>query len=170
MIPSFEARHSLGGRACPCFGGDSSSANATNNTTNNTDARKVFDASGAAGNSLILDIGGNGNALSVMTTDYGAISGAVDIAKTGISGAVDISKTALNTNANNVETLMSAAEHLFTQQQASLDSNITLTKALAGTAQQAYSDATSQASGQKNLILVGVAVVGIVAFASLKGH
>lgn len=132
-------------------GGGSSQANTTTTTTTqNTDKRMVLD-----GQSVGVSADGGSNVV-INTSDQGAIKGASDIAL-----------GAITSNSTNVDHLLATADHLFTQQQAALDANTTLTKDLAGTAQTAYADASAQASGNKNLILMGMAVVGVVAFAAL---
>jgi hypothetical protein len=161
-------RRKIGGGLILGIGGDSSSSSTTLQTTNNYDQRRVQDAS--VGGTLLdhsqqtqIDnrvdnrggVAGNGN--TSVVTDLGAVQ-----AGTGVA------LSALNKNAHNIDTLLATADHLFTQQQSSLDANVNLTRQLASTAQTAYSDAAAGASGQKNLILAGIAVVGIVAFTALS--
>lgn len=132
-------------------GGGSSQANTTTTTTTqNTDKRMVLD-----GQSVGVSADGGSN-VTINTSDQGAIQGAGKIALASISS-----------NSTNVDHLLATADHLFTQQQAALDANTTLTRDLAGTAQTAYADAAAQSSGNKNLILMGMAVVGVVAFQAL---
>lgn len=154
MIPSFEQRHSAGGIACPMLGGgggsSSSQANTSTNTTN-TDKRLVVD-----GASIGVSADG-GSSVTVNSLDGGAIQGAGQIALASIAS-----------NSTNIDHLFSVADHLFTQQQNALDANVNLTGKLAATAQTAYADATNAASGNKQLILAAMAVVGVVAFTSLK--
>lgn len=77
MIPSFEQRHSRGGRACPEFGGGGgSSANTT--TTENSDSR-ISQQSGTA-------VSGDGNTLNVL--DAGAIKSAFEFAATAQASSV----------------------------------------------------------------------------------
>lgn len=132
-------------------GGGSSQANTTTTTsTQNTDKRMVLD-----GSSVGVSADG-GSAVTINTSDQGAIKGASDIALASIGS-----------NSTNLDHLLATADHLFTQQQSALDANTNLTRDLAGTAQTAYADAAAQASGNKNLILMGMAVVGVVAFTAL---
>ena len=145
MIRTFEQRHSAGGIARPCLGGSSSSSSAqsTTTTTNNVDKRAVADSG-----STIATVDGNGN--TVTMTDNGAVN------------------AALNANSTNLDHLLATADHLLTQQQSAIQTSADLTRTLAGTAAGAYSDAANQASGNKQLILAAIAVVGVVAFSSLK--
>lgn len=149
MIPSFEHRHSLGGRACPMGGGGGSSGSSSQQKTEttNTDKRLVVD-----GNSIGVSADG-GSSVTVNTSDKGAIEGAGKVALAAISS-----------NSTNYTHLLSTADHLLTQQSKANAANIELTGKLAATAQTAYADAAAQASGNKNLILAGMAVVAIVAF------
>lgn len=151
MIPSLENRHSLGGRACPMDGGGGGSSSAdssTKTTTTNTDQRVVAD-NGAS----VVSVSGSGN--SITTTDGGAIKGAGEVAT-----------TAIKTNATNVDHLLATADHLFTQQANTVQASLDLTKSLNSSSQAAYKDAANIASGNKELILAGMAVVAVVAFKS----
>lgn len=149
MIPSFEQRHSLGGRACPQFGGDSSSASTTSATTNNTDKRQVLD-NGAFG---VSADGGSNVSLTLNSSDMGAIAAGVGLANTVVSS-----------NSTNFDHLLAAGESLFSKTQGIIDANTKLTGQLASTAQTAYADAANQASGNKSLVLTAIVVVGVVAF------
>lgn len=77
MIPSFEQRHSRGGRACPEFGGGGGSSSSANTTTN-TDSR-ISQQSGTA-------VSGDGNTLNVL--DGGAIENAFKFAASAQAAAV----------------------------------------------------------------------------------
>lgn len=128
-------------------GGKSSSEANTSTQTFNTDRRQVVD-----GQSLGISGDGNATHVNIQTSDMGAISAAKDVALAGIAN-----------NSTNTEHLFAAAEMLFKQTANTLDHNVDLAGKLAGTAQQAYSDAAAQATGNKSLILVGLAIVGIAA-------
>lgn len=147
MIPSLEKRHAPGGILCPCFGGSSSSASnqTTNTTTNNTDKRTVAD-----GSASVASVDGSHNVVNI--TDNGAVG------------------MALNANAHNTDTLLATAEHLLGNQQKIQDSNLALVGQLNNSAMAAYADASSQASGNKPLILAGIVVMGVVAFHSFGKH
>lgn len=144
-------------------GGTSQSSTATATTTTNTDKRLVVD-----GGSLGIS---NDGALTYSstdarqwsdssthyTTDAGAVAAGRAIALSGIAA-----------NSTNADHLYALADHLFSNQENALAANVKLTGSLAATAQTAYSDASNQASGNKQLILAAMAVVGVVAFVSLK--
>lgn len=84
MIPSFEQRHSRGGRACPEFGGGGGSSSNETKTTN-SDSR-ISQQSGTA-------VSGDGNTLNVL--DGGAIENAFKFAQASQASSV----SALNTTA-----------------------------------------------------------------------
>lgn len=137
-------------------GGSSSSAQTTTTNTYNTDKRQVIDGGGFG---VSTDGGGasltsNTSTTTINTTvDSGSIAAGRDIALQGITS-----------NANNIDHLMATADHLISQQQAGMQASMDLTRTLANGAQAAYSDAASQASGNKELILAAMAVVAVVAF------
>lgn len=144
MIRTFEQRHSAGGVARPCLGGggsSSSSSQTTNTTTNNTDKRIVADAT-----SSVASVDGSNN--SVTMTDHGAVT------------------AALNANSTNTDHLLATADHLFSMQAQSQQATADLTNSLVNGTQAAYKDAANQASGNKQLIIAGMAVVAVVAFHS----
>lgn len=153
MIPSFENRHSPGGRACPMGGGGGSSSSATTNNTYNTDQRVVAD-----GGSHVISTGAGGTStVSVNMIDSGAIAGAGQIALASIGA-----------NNTNLDHLLATADKLFSTAANSQQASVELTKTLAGTAQTAYADASAQAAGNKNLILAGMAVVAVVAVQAMR--
>lgn len=145
------------GRVIYGDGGDSSSqANTTTQaTTANMDKRMVVD-----GGSVGVSVDGHGN--SIVLSDFGSVSAALSANTTVTTAAIDANKS-------NTSLLLKAAEKLYGETQKSLDANISLAGKLAGSAKDAYSDASAQAAGNKNLVLAGIAVVGIVAFIALKG-
>lgn len=120
------------------FDGGDSSSSTTQNTTYNNYDQRVV----------------NNNTTNV---DAGALK-----------VAESISNNAITTNATNADKLLTVANNLFSQQTKALDTNVQLAKTLAGTAQTAYQDAASQASGNKNLILAGMAVVGLAVVSMFK--
>jgi hypothetical protein len=83
-------------------------------------------------------------------------------------GAIDASKSialaGIADNATNTANLLVVADNLFSQTQKTLDANTKLAATLASGANQAYADATSKSTGNKNLVYAGLAVVGIAAF------
>jgi len=93
--------------------------------------------------------------VTVNSTDGGAVSGALGLANTVVSN-----------NSVDFDHLLSAAESLYGKTVEAQAANVKLAGTLAGTAQTAYADAASQAAGNKNLVLVGIAAVAIIAVAA----
>lgn len=169
-------RGKLGGGRVLGFGGDSSSSSAVTNTqTTNTsyqDNRQAIDnrqsntttntniGSGNIGSTL-TDVGNvENNSRNVITlSDSGAIAAGKGIAEAALAG-----------NSNTTASVLDLTKILFSKSQQSLDANVQLAGQLATGANQAYSDATAQATGNKSLILAGIAVVGIVGFMAFKNH
>lgn len=156
------------------FGGGGSSSSSSSQTTNNydqhqvntTDARTTNTSTSYSDSRQYVDSRNLSDNSSTSYSDSRNLSdnstvtyidaGAVALAK-------DIGTTALTTNASNTDHLLSVADKLFSQQDAALKASTDLTKSLAGTAASAYADASAQSSGNKNLILAGMAVVGLAA-------
>lgn len=171
-------RGKLGGGRVLGFGGDSSSSSAVTNTqTTNTsyqDNRQAIDnrqsntttntniGSGNIGSTL-TDVGNvetnSRNVTTVTLSDSGAIAAGKGIAEAALAG-----------NSNTTASVLDLTKILFSKSQQSLDANVQLAGQLASGANQAYSDATAQATGNKSLILAGIAVVGIVGFMAFKHH
>lgn len=195
MIPSFENRHSLGGKACPMGGGgggSSTSTQATSTSTSNLDKRMVLDngAFGVSSDGGSVGLSTTSNTSTSMsdsrsytdksTSNSGNSTSMTDarnfadnsttntVDSTSVAAGRDIALTGINSNSNNFDHLLATADHLITQSQATLQGSSDLTKSLAGTAAGAYADAANQASGNKQLILAAMAVVGVVAFSSLR--
>jgi len=148
-------RHKLGG-GYVCGGGGgggkSESTNSTQTTTENSDKRAVVDGGS-------IGVTGDKNSLTTYNTS---------VDSTSIDAGKQIALAGIANNATNVDHLFAAAEALFGQAQKNQDAVTTLTGQLAGTAASAYSDATAQATGNKSLILVAIAVVGIAAVMMMK--
>ncbi|HDR9272441.1 TPA: hypothetical protein QDB24_000457 [Burkholderia vietnamiensis] len=168
----------------------SSSAQTTNTTTNVTDRRFVNDGGGAG-------VAGDNNAVwnsvstTNVTTDLGAIAGAMDLAKTGIqtshdnltsaaglasqtfNKAVDANATMFGQNTDqmsaNRSSLMDGFSKLLdaskTVMQTAQDVNRTATQDV----QQAYANAQEISNGQKFLVAGGLVIAGIVAVTAMKG-
>ena len=132
-----------GGRIYGGGGGGGSSASTTSSNTTNTDKRLVVD-NGSMGISA--------DNSTVTVTDQGAIKQA---------GA--IATTALTTNSTNFTTLMDTAKVLAAGAADALKANVALAGQLSTTTQSAYADAAAQASGNKNLVYAGMAVLGLAA-------
>lgn len=173
-------RAKLGGGVVCGFGGDSSSSNTNQQITNTYqyDQRQIYDQrqnntsqswtnnqtdsrafttnntsnQSDVGNTTTSLTDSNNTTNNLTVLDAGAISAGKDIALSGISN-----------NATNTDHLLTVADNLFSKTTSMLDANTKLAASLASGANQAYADATSQATGNKNLVYAGMAVVGIVA-------
>ncbi len=151
-------------------------ATTTTNTqttqTQNVDNRVVQDnrswdtitntsiGSGNVGSTLsrVGNVETNSNNVTTITqSDSGAIAAGAAIASAALTG-----------NSGTVASVLDLTKTLFAASQKSLDANVALTGQLAGSANQAYSDATAQATGNKSLILVAIAVVGLAAVFMFK--
>lgn len=123
------------------FGGDSESNSAQ--TTKNTDARVV--GGDSSSNASVND---NQGTVSIMTTDHGAVSGSLQLALKGIEGAQQ------------------------TTQQAIASTGGLLENALQQSGQQAQQFTETikdiKTSDVRVLVVAGLAVVGIGAFAMFK--
>lgn len=160
-------RHKLGGGRIMGFGGGGSDTTQTStqtSITNMTDARQAIDNrivnnqqdNRIAGNQTWTDVGNtetnSRNVYNVSSTDAGAVAAGAKIAS-----------DALKAQSTDFAGLLSLGQILFSKSQNALDANVQLAGTLATSANQAYSDATSQATGSKNVVLVAIAAVGIVA-------
>lgn len=147
------------------FGGDSSSSSTSNISYDYTDNRSVSSVdnhstnimAGNSGGTNTIDRSFNTNSFnttttntSVTQTDHGAVQGA------------------LQSNATNTALLFQLADKLFTGNREIVTQNQTLAKELSSNANSAYEGATAQANGNKTMLLIGVAVVGIVAVMAWK--
>jgi hypothetical protein len=138
-------RKKLGGGYVCGGGGDSSSSSTQNTTTNQYDQRSITDARQEVTNTTTTN--------NITTLDAGAIEAGKSVALSSIAN-----------NSTNTANLLAVADKLFSQTTKTLEANTQLAGTLASGARQAYSDATSQAAGNKNLVYAGLAVVGIAAF------
>ena len=162
-------------------GGSSSSSTATNTTTNVTDRRFVNDGGGAG---VSGDNNVTNSSTTNVTTDLGAIAGALDLAKTGIqttsndmnaaiglagqtfNKVVDTNKSMFDTNAADMlDGFKALLDQSNTVMQTAQQVNKTATSAVA----DAYQSAQTIADGQKFLVAGGLVIAGIVAVASMKG-
>lgn len=135
-------------------GGDSSSASTQTTTYNVSDSRQVHSTDSRSYSDSRVDSrsyrdSGNTN---ITTLDGGAIT-----------AARDVSLRALDSNATNTAVLFAAADRLFGRGAEILSANMQLTADLSQTAANAYEGATAQATGNKTMLLGGLAVVGVVA-------
>lgn len=169
-------RHKLGGGRVLGFGGDSSSSSAvTNQQTTNTsyqDNRKAID--NRQSNTITTTNIGSGNIGSTLSDVGNVETNSRNVITLSDSGAIaagkGIAEAALAGNSNTTASVLDLTKVLFSKSQQTLDANVQLAGQLASGANQAYSDATAQATGNKSLILAGIAVVGIVGFMAFKNH
>ena len=143
MIPSFEARHSAGLRACPCLGGGSSSSANQTSTTNNTDARVV-------GGNDSTNLSANNSTVSVIATDHGAVQAGMQLGTQAID-AVTTASAANNT----------ATADMFKGALATVQASNNLVA-------QAYQQ--GGAGDQTTLKYAGFIVVGLAAVAMFRKH
>lgn len=123
-------------------GGGGSSAATTTTTTNNTSTNTQETVDGG---STSIHAGGN-----VTMTDNGAV------------------QAALSSSTSNFSTLIDAFKAMGKGQADSLQANISLAKDLNATTASAYKDAASQASGNKNIVYVGLAIVAVVGLSFMR--
>lgn len=162
----------VGGGRIMGFGGDSSSSTTNEQTqvTNNYDQRQAIDnrVANTDSNNTLTQTDNSVRTQSNTTTTTNTNSGNTTITMLdggAIAAGRDVSIAALNQNAISTDHVLNLAEILYTKTQQSLNANVELAGQLSTKASNAYADATAQASGNKNLTLVGIAVVGIAAVA-----
>lgn len=133
------------------FGGDSSSSSTQNTSYQVTDSRQVHSTdSRQYSDSRAYANSGN------TTTTITAIDGGA------VAAGRDVSLRAIDQNSTNTAAFFGAADRLFSRGAQILDANMQLTASLSQTAANAYDGATSQATGNRTMLLVGLAVVGVV--------
>ena len=132
-------------------GGNSSSSTTQYTTTNQYDQRAITDARQENTSTNTTTNTSTTNNLTAL--DPGAIEAGKSVALAGIAN-----------NSTNTANLIAVADKLFSKTSEALSANTKLAATLASGANQAYADATSQGTGNKNLVYAGLAVVGIAAF------
>lgn len=123
----------------------SSSNSATNSGNTSTSTSSMNTATDNSNRSTV-------NTTTVTSVDSGSVLSGEKIALAGLSN-----------NNTNTALVLALADNLFKGTQDTMRANVSLARDLAGGASAAYSDATSQASGTKNIVMVGLAVVGLAA-------
>lgn len=141
-------RKKLGGGYVCGFGGDSSSSSTQQTTVNNYDQRSITDARSETTSTTTNTSTTN----NITSLDPGAIDAGKSIALAGIAN-----------NSTNTDHLLAVADSLFAKTSDLMTTNTKLAATLASGANQAYADATSQATGNKNIVYAGLAVVGLAA-------
>lgn len=148
------------------FGGDSSSSSTSNISYDFTDNRSVSSVDNHSTNILSGNSGSGDIAVdrSFNTNSFNTTNTSTSITQTD-HGAV---QGALQSNATNTALLFQLADKLFSGNKEIVTQNQTLAKELSSNANSAYEGATAQANGNKTMLLIGVAVVGIVAVMAWK--
>lgn len=140
-------------------------------TTNNilTDNRSISDSRNY---STVTQLGSGNNGSTVQMSDIGNTeSNSRNVTTTTTTNNIQTTDAgAIAAGQNIAQSSLDLAKVLFSKSQQTLDANVQLAGELASGANQAYSDATAQATGNKSLILVAIAVVGLVAVVFLKKH
>lgn len=146
------------------FGGDSSSS--SSQTTNNTytDNRQV-NTSTSTNTSTSLANSGNTTTTATDNSNRSTVSNTslTSVDSGSVLAGEKIALAGLSNNNTNSALVLALADNLFKGTQSTMQANLSLARDLAGGASAAYSDATSQASGTKNIVMVGLAVVGLAA-------
>ncbi len=125
------------------MGGRSSSSNAS--TTTNADNRLVVDNGG-------IGVTGSGNSLTLSTTDFGAVQGALDLAKSG-----------QQQDTQRFDALLSAGTSLLSKTFATVQASNDLARSVSQGAVQLASKATPEQDSTKFLMIGVVAAVAVVA-------
>lgn len=149
-------------------------SNTLNDVVSNALATVGITTSGALGTAntalnTVNDV--NSNSLAAMgVTASQAINSAAATSKTLMTEATRIMNRQAETNASSFSTLLDTMLELNRGSNAAAAANIGLTKDLAASANSAYADATATASGTKNIVLAGLAVVGLAVVMMMGKH
>lgn len=150
------------GHHLACGGGDSSSSSSQTTQYNVSDSRqvhstdsRVYTDSRVSTDSRSYKDSGN---TTITTLDGGAIA-----------ASRDLGLRAIDQNSTNTAALFAAGNQLFNRGAEILKANMQLTADLSQTAANAYDGATAQATGNRTMLLVGLAVVGVVAVMAFGG-
>lgn len=140
-------------------GGDSTSSSSQSSTYNVTDNRAVTSVDShddfRQDNRVFTD---------QSTTTIHALDGGA------IAAGAAVSLEALKQNATNTAALLGAADQLFGKNTDLVRANMTLAADLSAKAADAYDGATAQATGNRTIMLTGLAVVGVVAVMAFGGN
>jgi hypothetical protein len=154
MIRSFEQRHSLGGIARPCLGGD----NDASQTTQQTDRRSTAGQGGAS-------VGGDGNTVMVSSTDFDAVKQGAELGRAGIAAATSAATSAAASAAEARAAFSAALNKTTSFSQSVVDASLKNTRATFSESIQAIDKAytTAKAGDQRIVSMVALAVVGLAA-------
>lgn len=114
---------------------------------------------------LPLYFGGGGGSSSAATTSTNTQE-TTDGGSTAIHAGGNVSIT--ETSAANFTTLIDAFKSMSKAGADSLSANVSLAKDLSATTASAYKDAAAQASGNKNMVYAGMAVLAVVGLAFMR--
>ncbi|MGU8077832.1 hypothetical protein [Burkholderia pyrrocinia] len=170
---------------------NSSQSNPSTTTTTNVTDRRFVNDGGGAGVSGDNNSVWNSVSTTNVTTDLGAIAGAMDLARTGIQTAHDDMTTAAGLASQTFNKAVDANETMFGQNTDQMSANrsslmdgfsklLDASKTVMQTAQdvnrtatqdvqQAYANAQEISNGQKFLVAGGLVIAGIVAVTAMKG-
>ncbi len=133
-----------------------------------TMAQGAFDLADSLGTGALV----TGGTLGLAGLDVGAdairmgfqlASGVADGAADTVNNAAAVISAQGNRQSQDFQTLLAATAALGSTMTRTMESNTTLARDMVGASNRAFSDATAQANGSKNLVLAGLAVVGIAA-------
>lgn len=154
MILSFEQRHSLGGRACPQFGGDSSAS--TSSSTEQRDMRVV-------GGADSQNISANDSSVNVIATDHGAVAGGLNTADKAFAISTQMvgenTKSVLNAGLSMFD---GALKSMATSNASALNAVSSARQDVAG----AWQNSQTPENGMLKIagfVVVGIAAVGLIA-------
>lgn len=157
------------------IGGSSSSDSSTrtdattNNNISTSDKRAVASENADA-------ITGNNNSVTRISTDFGSVGKALDaVSQTGakaidlgqfaVGGAIDVLKQQTSNNLSSISQVIDLAKNYGANAQTNSKDVMNLATSTATIAADAYKNQADSASGNRTIILVGLAVVGVIGVA-----
>jgi hypothetical protein len=171
------------------IGGDSSSSQTTSPITNTTtnvtsqDRRNVASENAQAvsgdNNFLVRNSTSNTNTnVNLSTTDYGSVkasldgmttlgSKAIDLGQFSVGGAIDTVKAVAQNNQATINDVFDLAKSTGANALTSAAQTIGLANSTAQLAASAYQNASDSSTGNRTLLLTGMAVIGAVAVAMM---
>jgi hypothetical protein len=134
MIPSFENRHSRGGRACPMLGGGGGSSSSSTSTTN-TDKRLAVGDGGAG-------ISGDNSQIVINSTDGAIVSRALDSVDSSSALQGDVFSKLLDVSQSLIKSTQDSVAGAYTQAttdaKGSIDNKTIIVLGVAAAAAWAY--------------------------------
>lgn len=153
------------------FGGDSSSSSSQQTSYSYTDNRSVSSVDNHSTNIMSGNSGSGNNSIdrSFNTDSFNTYNVSTTVTDHGaVAAGAAVAANAMQNNSTNTELLFKLADKLFAGSEKIVTQNQNLAKELSSNANSAYEGATAQANGNKTMLLIGVAVVGIVAVMAWK--